>query len=157
MHPIILYLRFRFFSSGKDTPLGRILSAKKRPYVTDDGQTLNIGLDAQQTKKNHNIFRFASYQKEIGLLHSVRVCFSTRLTSVRPTASSEWKNIESLQDLPGSLVPGTPFNSVEKVPQAERKKVAAANRAKAQALLALVVKPSHFCPLPHLPLDNDTA
>ena len=53
---------YRFFTAGKDTPMGRILQARKRPFIAENGQHLNIGLDAIQTRRNHNIFRHAFYQ-----------------------------------------------------------------------------------------------
>ena len=42
--------------------MGRILQARKRPFIAENGQHLNIGLDAIQTRRNHNIFRHAFYQ-----------------------------------------------------------------------------------------------
>ena len=118
--------------------MGRVLQAKKVPWRAEGGKIINLGIDATQTKRHHNVFRHASYQRELGLLHAVRVCYSTRVTAVLDTPTSDWRLVDSVVRLPVPHPTGTPFNTVQTLPHHERREAAAANRAKLAA-----APPSH--------------
>ena len=148
---------FRFAIAGKETPLGRVLQAKKVPFRLGDGTVVNLGIDATQTKRNHNIFRHAQYQRELGMLHSVRVCYSTRVTAIRATPTSDWRLVDSVLHLPESHPTGTLFSSITTLPVHERRKLAAANRARPAAVTPSIkpaVAPPGSSPSPHPPLDK---
>ena len=75
--------------------LGQILAHKKVPYVSADGHRHNIGIDAAQTRYQHNVFRHCWSQFERGLLFGARICFSTRKTQVRFTKDGPWTELKS--------------------------------------------------------------